>query len=119
MRNRLLISTMVHFLLGILFVFPVYSAENHLSSKKILTEIGYYGNENDDDDDSDILLIKNGSYTKSHIKALSALKNLGLSSFLPIWICEPGTGSGFLLKYSQQIVDISFLKCIRSVVIRC
>lgn len=119
MRNRLLISTMVHFLLGILFVFPVYSAEDFEHSN-IRNIAGYYGSENDDDDDdSDKSRIKNGSYAKSHVKALSALKNMGLSSFLPRWFCEPDTGSEFSLKYSQQIVDISFLKCIRSVVIRC
>ena len=115
MRNRLLISTLVHFLLGILFVFPVYSAED-FEFNKVRNSIGYYGSEAEDEDDSE-QSIDNNSH--SGVKALTALKELGISSFLPVWVCERDSGSKLLLKFSQQIVDISFLKCIRSVVIRC
>ena len=115
MRNRLLISTLVHFLLGILLAFPVYSAEE-FEFNKTRNSVAFYGSENEEDDDSEHSFDNN---SHSGLKALTALKEMGISSFLPVWVCERNPGSEFLLKYSQQIVDISFLKCIRSVVIRC
>jgi hypothetical protein len=103
-------------MLGILFVFPVYSAENIEFNKITSDQVSFFGDDNDDDSNA---ALKNGSLVSRHVKALNSLKKLGLYSFIPNWICESDSCSDFLLKYSQQIVDISFLKCIRSVVILC
>lgn len=118
MRNRLLISTLIYLIFGALFVLPVYSAES-FEFNNSRHSIGYYGSEQDEDDDYRHSVRRNRNYPKSSVNPLSVPEQLGLSSFLPIWICEGNPGSELLLKFSQQIVDISFLKCIRSVVIRC
>ena len=116
MKNRLVISFCVHLLLGILFVFPIYSAEDFEFSGNSLENIGYFGKESGND--LNTVFYKNTS-SSYRIKCLPAIKELGSVSFLPIKVCETDSCSDFLLRYSHQIVDISLLKCIRSVVMLC
>ena len=116
MKNRFLISLCVQLLLGIMFVFPVYSAEGFVvdESKKTLTE--FFGSD-DDSNSSKENKHKKSKISRDNKRIISVLKCFQNVTIIPNTICEADACSVFLLKYSQQIVDISFLKSIRSVVI--
>lgn len=118
MKNRVLISFCVQILLGILFVFPVYSAEGFVvdESKRTLTE--FFGSGEDSESTNRSKYSKN-KISRDKKRVLSILKNFQNISIIPNTIRKADAISVFLLKYSRQIVDISFQRSIRSVVILC
>ncbi|HLT23699.1 MAG TPA: hypothetical protein VK004_01110 [Ignavibacteria bacterium] len=119
MKNRLIISFFVHFLLGILFVFPVYSAQTFSHNKDVIEAVGFYGEDDQDGDGVRKSKKKISPKKETYKKFFSLLKTTQNYFYITKFICEADICSEFSLKYSQQIVDISFLKSLRSVVMRC
>lgn len=108
MKNRLVISFFIHFLLGILFVFPVNSAESIEEFTFISESVSFFGKEKQ---------AEPSKASKNH-RFLSSIEN-PFNCLLTDYICETEPCSEFSFKRSQQIVDISFLTSLRSIVILC
>jgi hypothetical protein len=118
MKNNVIISLFINFLLGILFVFPVYSAQSFNTNKIGLEVIAFYGNDREDDENKSNKNKLNRS-KDSYSRYFQYLKSTTNYFYITNFICESDICAEFSLKYSQQIVDISFLRSLRSIVMLC
>ena len=117
MRNRLLISFLIHSLLGVMFVFPVTSAQSFTKNSEIIESLGFYGKDGERGNRSPKKKV-NPSFSDFGDHN-TPYNDSPFVYYITNLICEPDPTSEFSLKYSQQIVDISFLKSLRSVVMLC
>ena len=105
MKNRLLISTFIHLVMGIMFVFPM-NVDEVCASEISRNVTGFYGQDTE----------------RNTVKEFKSRNTILLQNIFMIpttIIRDADACSIFQLRSSRQIVDISHLNTIKSVVILC